>query len=657
MNRGARSAVALEFALFTALGAFGLLQWSRLVTEAPLSRLFAALAIVCAAAALVQLSSKAPLRPAIRRIVMAALLLVATGTALVVVGLEARLLAPGNWAELVDEISRGLAGIEDTTLPYGGGDDSIRLTLLLGVPALLGGAAALAFWPGRRRALSRALALVPLVVLYGFPATLDAPEAELILGAVLLLLCAAWLWLPGMSRRRAALAVAVIAGAGALAVPVSVAIGGDRAVWDYESWDWFGRDSEVTFNWNHSYGPLEWPREGTTLLEVTSESPLYWKASVLDRFDGFTWQRADDADGLANAEIKARDRLPGAEALENHRDWVVPVDFEIVALESELVIGAGSILAASGLTGAQLSRDGTLSLLEEPLRNGDEYSVTSYYPQPSSTDLRQAPRNYPKKRFQGATLIGLPARTEVVREVGPAGSGGAGPVVEVVSGFAPGAPIAMPLWGQKRDRRLEAQLEASPYGEIHRLARELTADAESPFEAIQAIDSHLRTGYDYTPNVDQATYPLAAFVGKDRAGYCQQFAGTMGLMLRMIGIPARVVSGFAPGTLNADDGVYEVEDFDAHAWVEVYFRGIGWTTLDPTPASAPAQSQSNAGNLDASLATTGSSIAADGIGRARSLEAAVEGGLVPETAPGRSVFATLLLALSSCWRQPRPSVP
>ncbi len=133
------------------------------------------------------------------------------------------------------------------------------------------------------------------------------------------------------------------------------------------------------------------------------------------------------------------------------------------------------------------------------------------------------------------------------------------------------------------------------------MARELTADADGPFEAVQAIDRHLRTKYDYTPNVDQATYPLATFVGQDQAGYCQQFSGTMALMLRMVGIPSRVVSGFAPGTLDAGDGVYEVEDFDAHAWVEVYFRGIGWTTFDPTPASAPAQSQSNAGNLDAAL--------------------------------------------------------
>ena len=62
----------------------------------------------------------------------------------------------------------------------------------------------------------------------------------------------------------------------------------------------------------------------------------------------------------------------------------------------------------------------------------------------------------------------------------------------------------------------------------------------------------------------------------------------MALMLRMSGIPARVVSGFSPGSFNRDTGEYRVRDLDAHSWVEVYFPDIGWVTFDPTPAAAPA---------------------------------------------------------------------
>ena len=89
--------------------------------------------------------------------------------------------------------------------------------------------------------------------------------------------------------------------AGAIALPIAAKIAPASAWWDYESWDLFAEERTVTFDWNHSYGPLEWPQRGTTLLEVSSELPLYWKASVLDRFDGFTWQRATRSDALADA--------------------------------------------------------------------------------------------------------------------------------------------------------------------------------------------------------------------------------------------------------------------------------------------------------------------------------------------------------------------
>ena len=73
-----------------------------------------------------------------------------------------------------------------------------------------------------------------------------------------------------------------------------------------------------------------------------------------------------------------------------------------------------------------------------------------------------------------------------------------------------------------------------------------------------------------------------------QVGYCQQFSGAMALMLRMIGIPARVAAGFAPGSRTRKRRV-RVRDLDAHSWVEVYFNGIGWVPFDPTPAAAPAE--------------------------------------------------------------------
>jgi protein-glutamine gamma-glutamyltransferase len=88
--------------------------------------------------------------------------------------------------------------------------------------------------------------------------------------------------------------------------------------------------------------------------------------------------------------------------------------------------------------------------------------------------------------------------------------------------------------------------------------------------------------------------PLNGFLYEDERGYCQQFSGTMALMLRMAGIPSRVAAGFSPGSYNKDTREYRVRDLDAHSWVEVWFTGIGWVPFDPTPPISPAESQSAA---------------------------------------------------------------
>jgi hypothetical protein len=61
----------------------------------------------------------------------------------------------------------------------------------------------------------------------------------------------------------------------------------------------------------------------------------------------------------------------------------------------------------------------------------------------------------------------------------------------------------------------------------------------------------------------------------------------------MGGVPARVSTGFTTGALDRDSGEYVVRDLDAHSWVEVWYSCIGWVTMDPTPAAAPARSQAD----------------------------------------------------------------
>ena len=77
--------------------------------------------------------------------------------------------------------------------------------------------------------------------------------------------------------------------------------------------------------------------------------------------------------------------------------------------------------------------------------------------------------------------------------------------------------------------------------------------------------------------------PLAHFLFERKAGHCEYFASAMAVMLRSLGIPSRVVTGFQSGIYNPLNGWQVIRASDAHSWVEAYLPRRGWATFDPTP--------------------------------------------------------------------------
>ena len=98
------------------------------------------------------------------------------------------------------------------------------------------------------------------------------------------------------------------------------------------------------------------------------------------------------------------------------------------------------------------------------------------------------------------------------------------------------------------------------------------------------VDGHR---FRYTTDVPPpGEVPLVDFLLRSHAGYCQHFAGAAALLLRMAGVPSRMVTGFATG-VRTERG-FVAQDVDAHAWIEVYFEDLGWVPFDPTPPAADA---------------------------------------------------------------------
>jgi transglutaminase-like putative cysteine protease len=122
--------------------------------------------------------------------------------------------------------------------------------------------------------------------------------------------------------------------------------------------------------------------------------------------------------------------------------------------------------------------------------------------------------------------------------------------------------------------------------EVVTTANRVTRGLSSPYAQAKAINDYFtdgRNGFTYAETTIDGNNgdKLVAFL-TNKQGFCEQYAAAMAVMLRVKGIPSRVVIGYTPG-VQGDEGRWTVTNHDAHAWVEAYFAGVGWTYFDPTP--------------------------------------------------------------------------
>lgn len=131
---------------------------------------------------------------------------------------------------------------------------------------------------------------------------------------------------------------------------------------------------------------------------------------------------------------------------------------------------------------------------------------------------------------------------------------------------------------------------------IKQLARQLAAGQNTAYDKVDAITKYLRSNIQYEkviPAIPAGDDPLEWFLFVHKAGFCNYYASAEVTMLRSLGIPARMVVGYAQGKWDPNGKRYLVEAQDFHAWPEVYFPGIGWVPFEPT-ASQPILTYPNA---------------------------------------------------------------
>lgn len=122
---------------------------------------------------------------------------------------------------------------------------------------------------------------------------------------------------------------------------------------------------------------------------------------------------------------------------------------------------------------------------------------------------------------------------------------------------------------------------------IRELASKIVASAATDADRARAIERHLREHGSYTdappPMGTGDDSPIEDFLLGGLAGHCEYFASGMVVLARSVGLPSRVVNGFAGGRRNELGGFVELTSADAHAWVEIHYADAGWVRYDPTP--------------------------------------------------------------------------
>lgn len=164
------------------------------------------------------------------------------------------------------------------------------------------------------------------------------------------------------------------------------------------------------------------------------------------------------------------------------------------------------------------------------------------------------------------------------------------------------AGVAYPDWIVERYLQLPPTLSER----TSQLAQSITAGIENPFDQVIAVTAYLREAYPYSefvPSPPPTQDGVDWFLFDLQEGFCNYFATAEVVLLRSLGIPARLAVGFATGE-STEKNRYLVRQKEAHSWPEVYFPGLGWVEFEPTPAQpvierlegGPANNSANPGN-------------------------------------------------------------
>jgi transglutaminase-like putative cysteine protease len=292
-----------------------------------------------------------------------------------------------------------------------------------------------------------------------------------------------------------------------------------------------------------------WTPRAVTYFTAVTEGPHYWRAATYDRFDGTTWYRTD----TASVDLVAFDDLEGATSdiasgdLDGFADVEATITFQDLGGD-DLVAPQNPVQVDRETRMLTLTEAGPFQLLQsrEGMGSGSQYVVQALEPalsrdseDPLTVALLRSTGDQPDPDWVGRYL-------QVPDQVG---------------------------------KRTTAR------------ARDIKGDHTDRYWLARRVQAYLTSSlfaYDTAPQACRQGESVTDCLLRTHAGFCERYATTMVMLLRLMDVPARYVVGYLPGAQEGTEWV--VTGAAAHAWVEVWFDGFGWVRFDPTPGTSPAAS-------------------------------------------------------------------
>ena len=265
------------------------------------------------------------------------------------------------------------------------------------------------------------------------------------------------------------------------------------------------------------------------IMTVRSQIASFWRTETFDEWDGSSWSRRGGRTGsyLDDGTVVASpEDLAAIDGTDSTQEFRIEIGF------ATAVPSAPSPVQVDSEQQLAQRPDGTLVSPERPLSRGTTYTVTS----------RQ-----------------LPVTPELLRSTD----------------------------GETIPSSILDEYAAEPVATARtvELVRQITDGVEGNVDKVRALERWMDDNTEYSldaPLSPEGVDVVDHFLFDTRLGWCEQIASSLVVMARIAGVPARLVTGFAPGEWDAVGGRFVVRERDAHAWAEVWFPEAGWVTFDPT---------------------------------------------------------------------------